>query len=953
MRARGQKPEAGSQKSGIRPPFSGIRFCLRWSRRILLAVILAVLCAFIWADRIGLPDFLKQRLIENLHERGVELQFVRLRLSLVHGLLADNVRIGQMPEAGSQKSEVGSQKSDISALSSDLRPLFTAQEVRLEVNWRAALHRHLQLDGLVLHNGKFTLPLSPTNGGEVESLHGQSRALVLEKIQTELRFGENDTWSLDNFQAVFASARLTLAGEIAHAPEMRDWGIFHAPKTGGPAGAGREQLKQFADALRKIHFTGTPQLDLHFIGDARDVHSFNIRLVVAAPGVESPWAGGRDFLLTARLTAPADAPTNFDSSWAWWTNLQPYRVVWSARLVQLKSEPLSAESVDCSGLWSAPVLAVTNLAARLGGGTLNAAASLNVATRELDFTNDSRFDLHAISALLTEKTRERLADFSWRQPPMLRAGGSLVLPAWTNRQPDWRAGVQPTARLQGEVAATNLFVSDVAVDRARTHFSYSNLLWQLPDVEVTVASQTTNGEIRHSQFTISGSENDATKDYRWHLRGAADLMLVRPFLTASNAVRGFSHLTFAEPLHLDADVSGRLYDYDSIAAAGRVALTNFTVRGEVMDSVAADFSYTNRVLDFFNPRLWRGAQTLTADKVTLDFDARLIWFKNGFSTADPGPITRAIGPKTAAIMAPYQFLQPPTAFVEGRLPLRDMNGLQDMAEADMRFDIVGGVPFQCLKLRAERVAGTVRWRGGNLELTNVTAELYGGTGSGSATFDFRVPHKGADYQFEATASKINLHALANDLSPRTNHLEGQLEGMLIVTRGDTRDWHTMDGYGHARLRDGLLWDIPVFGFVSPLLNAVSPGLGSVRATDAKANFFITNGVISSNPLQINTATTRLEYSGTVDLRGNLNAKVTAQALHNIWVIGPLVSTLVYPVTKIFEYKITGTLENPKSEPLYMPGIVPKILSIPFHPIRTLEGLFPSGGTTSTNTPPGN
>jgi hypothetical protein len=138
-----------------------------------------------------------------------------------------------------------------------------------------------------------------------------------------------------------------------------------------------------------------------------------------------------------------------------------------------------------------------------------------------------------------------------------------------------------------------------------------------------------------------------------------------------------------------------------------------------------------------------------------------------------------------------------------------------------------------------------------------------------------------------------------------------------------------------------------------MLNAIAPGLGNTRATDARGNFTITNGVIHSNPLQINTATTRLEYTGTVDLRQNLNVRVTAQALHNIVIIGPIVSTLVYPVTKIFEYKVTGTLEKPKSEPVYVPGILPKLLSVPFHPIRTLEQLFPGGGTTATNAPPEN
>ncbi len=385
-------------------------------------------------------------------------------------------------------------------------------------------------------------------------------------------------------------------------------------------------------------------------------------------------------------------------------------------------------------------------------------------------------------------------------------------------------------------------------------------------------------------------------------------------------------------------------------------LTNFAVRGQSADSVTGNFSYTNRSIVFSNPRLWRGTQTMTADTITVELDKKLIRFHNGFSTADPEAVTRAIGPKTAEIMEPYHFLQPPTTYVEGCVPLRDAKGPQDLADTDLRFDVVGGVPFQCLKLNATRITGTVHWLGGTLILTNIAAELYGGSGTGSAFFDFLVPHEGADYQFTATVTNVNLHTLAMDLSSPTNRLEGLLSGHLIVTRADTRDWRTPDGYGHAQLRDGLLWDIPLFGILSPVLNTMSPGLGNSRATDAAMDFVITNGVIYSDSLKITTGATRLQYTGTVDLKQNVNARVTAQLLQKVWGVGPIISLVTSPFTKIFEYKVAGTLDNPRSEPVYMPGFIPKLLELPLHPFRSLAELLPGGGSSSsspTNAPAGN
>ncbi|HEX5397602.1 MAG TPA: AsmA-like C-terminal region-containing protein [Verrucomicrobiae bacterium] len=966
------------------------RLCLRWFRRAFLLGVVVIICAIFWFDRVGLPDFLKQRLVESLRTRGVELEFSRVRFSLTRGVVAENVRVGHSAGAGP-----GS-------------PTLSVDESALDVDIPAALHGRLQIDGLTVRGGRLVLPLSSSN------------ALTIDHIQTDLRFSAEDFWSLDNFHAEFAGAQLALSGDLAHAPEIRRWGIFRGADTTNAAAA-RARLKRISDALDRIHFTGTPRLNLYFNGDARDVHSFNVRLAVTAPAVESPWADAHGFQFNARLTAPAGrstnvtaltgfwtnlqpfritwtaqaadlrtghfsadavecdglwrapdlaltrltarqaawapgwtvrglnatadltAPgeilTNIDVSWAGWTNLQPYRLAWTARLETLESDKLNADSVVLAGSWNAPDLVVNNLSAQVGGGPIEARTRLNVATREFVFTNVSRFDLHAIAALLTDKTRERLAEFTWTQPPSLHADGSIILPAWTNRHPDWRGEVQPTIRLRGEVAFTNGTVLGARIDRADARFTYSNLVWRLPAFAV-VQSRT--------RLEITGTEDDATKNYRWHLRGAFDPAAIRPFLTTSNAMHGYEAFRFTEPVHLDAVVWGRLYDYESIGGSGFVALTNFTVHDQSVDHVTGDFSYTNRVFVFFSPHLWRGTQTMTADRIVLDLRRFLISFTNGYSTADPRAVAHAIGPKTAHIMEPYHFLEPPTVLVEGHVPLRDVKIGQDIDEADLRFDIVRGVPFECLKLRASRVTGTIHWMGQVLILTNIVAELYGGTGNGFANFDFRVPHEGAEYEFTTAVTNINIHALAADVSSHTNHIEGSLSGQVVVTHADSRNWRAMDGSGHARLSDGLIWDIPLFGLLSPVLNTVSPGLGDSRATDAEASFVITNGVIYSNPLRINTGMTRLQYSGTVDMRGNVDAHVTAQLLHNIWGVGPLISTLFTPVTKIFEYKVTGTLENPKKEPVY----VPKLLFLPLHPIRTLEELIPGNPDffNATNTP---
>jgi len=77
----------------------------------------------------------------------------------------------------------------------------------------------------------------------------------------------------------------------------------------------------------------------------------------------------------------------------------------------------------------------------------------------------------------------------------------------------------------------------------------------------------------------------------------------------------------------------------------------------------------------------------------------------------------------------------------------------------------------------------------------------------------------------------------------------------------------------------------------------------------------------------------------VDLAQNVNARVTAQLLRNAPVVGSVVSTVLWPVSKIFECQVTGDLGHPKITPLWLPAPVSNMLLMPLHPLRSIEGMF--------------
>ena len=125
-----------------RPPRRFWRSCRIYFRRFRIAVWLIVLllvAAFAYVNQIGLPGFVKKPLLENLRARGLDLQFSRLRLRWYRGLVAENVRFERADEPFS--------------------PQFTLREVQVRLNHRALSRLQIQIDSLVLREGRLVWPI--------------------------------------------------------------------------------------------------------------------------------------------------------------------------------------------------------------------------------------------------------------------------------------------------------------------------------------------------------------------------------------------------------------------------------------------------------------------------------------------------------------------------------------------------------------------------------------------------------------------------------------------------------------------------------------------------------------------------------------------------------------------------------------------------------------------------
>ncbi len=1038
-----------------RTPSRWWRICrcfLRGMRVGVLLLLLFLLVAIIYLNEVGLPGFLKRPLLEELHSRGVDLQFSRLRLRWYRGIVAENVRFGR---AGQEASG----------------PELSIKNVEVKLDRDALAKFHLKVDSLILHGGQMVWPVGETNQ--------PPQQLTAENIQTQLRFLPNDRWELDHFSAAFAGTKLQFSGSLTNASLLRDWKIFHAAG-GAQTESTRRRLRELASIIDRTKFAAPPELDVVFHGDARDVRSFNGFLTLNAPGAVTPWgiltngillarldgidatnrqpqaevklhaddaatrwgstknfqmnlhvvtdesstnqvkaslelladkfttewaqatnaqfsaqwiysftnpiplAGtvglrladartrwgtAREFRLDAQLSlpatnallqadpshdwwtnpipltgtaelrvtdaqsrrwgnigelqldarvssSPANRPSQANSQWGAWAFLEPYFLDWDCSVKDIRAQEFELKEMGCSGLWRAPILTVTNLNAAMYQGRLNADATMDVATRAATFHATSDFDVQKADPFLTEGGRRWFRDqqFSWEKPPLAHATGGLTLPAWTNSHPDWTNEVKQTLWLQGDFKVGNASFRQVPVTSAQSHFSYTNLTWVLPDLIAT----------RPEGIVHLGLEsNDRTKDFHCHIHSTIDVKALRPILD-DKVQRGLDTIVFTQPPQIDGEMWGRLRDNSRIGARANVVLTNFTFRGQAATHFHAALQYTNNFLVLTHGRIERGSQFGTASGVGVNFATRELYLTNGFSTLDPTPVLNAIGPKVAKVMEPYHFFHPPTVEVYGTIPLHED------VPADLHFKVDGG-PFHWMKFNVDHISGKVDWVGQHLNLHDTRAAFYLGTLTGSAMFDFRRA-EGADFSFDTIFTDTSLQPLAADLFAPTNHLEGRLSGHLNITKANTQNWQNWFGRGQIDLHDGLIWEFPIFGIFSKVLDGIYPGLGESRASDGTATFVIANSVIHTEDLEIRSPVFRMLYRGTVSFDGKVDVVVEARLLRDFWLVGPIISTALSPLTKIFEYTVTGSLSHPKSEPRFL---LPAIFLSPFHWFHSL------------------
>ena len=223
---------------------------------------------------------------------------------------------------------------------------------------------------------------------------------------------------------------------------------------------------------------------------------------------------------------------------------------------------------------------------------------------------------------------------------------------------------------------------------------------------------------------------------------------------------------------------------------------------------------------------------------------------------------------------------------------------------------------------------------GKLSFADITAQAYGGTLRGSS----EIQVESGEFSLKCDVSALELAELAESIKPGASDITGQLD-INVDVKGEAnnpRSWH---GKGSARIRNGELWDVPVFYGLATLIMkpAFKPGIFRQGTID----FRVGGGAISTSNLRLIGEDVGVDARGKLEFDGDLDFTVTTAFTREFMAKDPGVIEITSILSKILDFFIVqhhigGTL----SEPSYQIIPLPVITTIPIHMKNILRTLFP-------------
>lgn len=763
-----------------------------FSRRILHLSIIASFLVVGWTSwylaRRGFGKEWRDRVVEELHKRGVEASVRRLTLDPVRGLIAQDVRI----------YDFKNRENTLAVIS----------EVALDINYAALLHHQPFLNALDVRGAELTIPAA---GGGKTAPKAQ-----LTQFRAHVYFPPEQIY-VSQAEGLFCGIRISATGQLIKRSDYK-------PSNEVSDEEWRERVllvQRIVDELQRFSFPDEPPLlQVKFSGDLSQFETAHAEATLSG----------------ARLFRGSYEMKNFSLA-AEWVN-----------------ETLSIKQCQ----WTDPA------------GSFSGRASWGRETKIADFQGRSTLD--AKQFLGAFGFGELLADVAFNSPPLFELSGSGNF-----------SEAAPRISLIGRVAAEDFSYRKVPFLKLTGDFSWDGERAMVRDLR-----------LRHESGEVTADLLDAPDNFRLNLESAVDPTILRAFASPELG-RFLAEWEWRRPpaLRLSLEGPGRLPE--TWSGEGTIATQRTKFRGAWMNEANAKIHLEKGALTLDNLHIARD-EGVGSGSFTYDFVKHELRLKDVKSTLRPTEAILWVDPKFFKEVAPYKFRQPPNVLVNGILHFRGPND-----HLEIKIDAPAGMDYVFLgkTLPIDRVSGRLLFTDGRLQLSAIEGKLFNGDVRGEADISLEKNDKG--YRAKLSLEGVDFPRLAA-LYFKYDTAHGRLSG-AYEWKGVGSEPRLMEGAGNAKVTDGDVFAIPIFGPLSGLISAVIPGAGYSIAKQAKSTFTIKDGVIHTDDFKVSGKLFGMIGHGDVYfLEDKLDFDIRLDAG------GP--GVVLTPMYKLFEYKGEGSISKP-------------------------------------------
>lgn len=170
-----------------------------------------------------------------------------------------------------------------------------------------------------------------------------------------------------------------------------------------------------------------------------------------------------------------------------------------------------------------------------------------------------------------------------------------------------------------------------------------------------------------------------------------------------------------------------------------------------------------------------------------------------------------------------------------------------------------------------------------------------------------------DYSGEIDVKGVSLPQFAQIYS-KNNDTEGDMTGRFKFT-GKLNDWQALKGSGALTILNGNLYSVPIVGVLAPVLGTVLPKqiAGYNVAKEADCTFSVADGFVMTEDFEALTSTFKILLSGRIDFIHDvldLAAQVRVRGLPGI---------VFLPFSELLQYRGAGSFSDPKWTALVLNG----------------------------------